>query len=380
MPILKFDIHVEKVIEIVLNVPTFAVCHQVVSYLLTKELEIVGDKEIHVSSETSGELKMMNAVLKRVPPNLAYSALAAALLSILNLPSEKFSIEVICAVVGSITALLGNHYDGCLLVNSLLNCKTIEYNKIDFILLSRLVFECITLMVPATLIHAIVLRQSRAKVKKMGSDDMDMGMMIDHAALEELSVGLLRVKKIVLSWYLSSQTRIAEEKKREREDKLHKNGNFIPELDEPNFSSVLDGEMSFSVHKTEDAFMDILTCLLFLNEPGSKQVEFLLQAGSSNYPSETEELSEEKKIRIQACMAYGCHIDNNIFRIVINSVVSNQGPIDAHDAISLIELILFVCKENKKSAIISVDDCDIIWDLYKLSKYTPNVSKSNIPE
>ena len=232
-------------------------------------------------------------------------------------------------------------------------------------------------MVSPAVIDVILLGQTRGKTNKKATNAAGI---VDNAALEKLSESLLAVKKVILSWFLSSKTKIAKQKKLERETKLCKTEDCTPKLDAPDFSSVLDGETTLSdQHRPNGTFIDILMCLLFLYKPDSEQIKFLLQAGSNSNSCEAGSLSEEKKIRIQACMSYGCHIDNAVFHIIINSVVSNDGPLDARDAICLIEQMLYQCKDSVKVSIL-VNDCDVIWDLYKITKYIPNVSDSSIPE
>jgi hypothetical protein len=344
----------------------------VILYFLTEELKIANDKEMQVSLEVSGELKMLEAILMSITPSLAYSGLASALLSILDeedeeINSRSLSIEAICRVVGSISSLLGEHYDGYLLVDAMLSRSNVKMKKADFFLISRLVFECITLMVPTEIVNSMILQQSRMKTNRNLSNGI---ATCNHDDLGVLSSKLLDVKKVVLSWCLNRCTDIFEKKQSEKNSKQ--------KLNEPDFSSILDGETAITEEdESKGTLSNIMKCLLFLTKSNSEQIFALLRAELTNgHDYEAETLTEEKTFRIQACMKYGCDIDNDVFRIIVKSVISGKGPMNAKDAICLIEQMLNNCIDNEKAAFL-VDDCDVIWDLYKLTEYTPRIPQSS---
>ena len=370
----QFNIHVEKVIQIVRNVPTSTVCHQVTLHLLTEELKNANDKEMKISSDISAELRMLETLLTSLVPKLAYSGLASALLSTLyednkQMISNQFSVEAICGLIGSITSLLGNRYDGYSMVDEILNCEVVKSKKLDFSLISRLVFECMILMVPKTAVNSIILSQSRVKTNRNISYELDT---FEHEDLDKFASKLLAVRKVVLRWCLSSYSKNRKEKKLMRNNRI--------ELNEPRFSSVLDGETTITRGSDPKVtFVDIIRCLLFLTRPDSEHIYSMLRFGSSSgLDSEIGALSEESMLRIQLCMRYGCNIDNNTFLIITKSAISHNGPISALEAISLMEEILNQSRENKEASFL-VDDCNIIWEMYKLAEYKPNIPESTIP-
>ncbi len=370
---LKFNIHVEKVIEIVQNVPTAAICHQVVFHLLNEELKIASDEEIQMSTDISSELKMLQAVLTSITPNLAYGSLASALLSIItedDAYQTKQNIITLCGVLESIANLLGDHYDGYLLVNAMMNHQICKNTKSDFFLIARLVFECITLMVPPSMVNTISHERSRSKGNNKILNEM---ILLEHQGLNTLPTKLLDIRKNILRWCLSSYNFFGKEKQTSEE-----NGSMKLKLNEPIFTSVLDGETNIvEENESGNSLFNAMKCLLFLTDPESPCMCSLLQLGLTNGGrSEPETLTEEKLSRIRVCMKYGSSVDNDVFKIIIQSVVSETSSISAQDAISLMEQLLNQCSKSDQASVL-VDDYDVIWDLYKLTEYKPRMPNTN---
>lgn len=368
---LQFDIHVEKVIDIVRKIPSQSVCHQVVLFLIKKQMNIVSDKELHISVEVPDNYWMMlKAVLISLSPSLAFNSLAFAYITILNeeikqSTSEYTNIEPILELVVLNGFQLGDFYDGCLLVESLFKYMNTQTHHVGTSLFSRLVLECILCMVPVIAMdNERLLQPPDAKIRCLKEpEDIDV-----CKATALFSWKLLKLRKMILSWYLNSQTK----SKNHHEDivaQYQDNGDRIELAEEPDFSSVLDGETIIQENSGPE---ETVMCLLFLYGPESKQMKRLIQVGHN---ISSFEFSSEKKLRLLACVKYGCYVDNSVFRIIIDSAV--EGYIGANNAISLLEQILNRCKYD--NAKIMVDECEVIWDLYKLTKYSPT-SKSNAPE
>ncbi len=370
---LKFDIHVEKVIDIVRKIPSQSVCDQVVLFLIKKQMNFVSDKELHISVEVPDNYCMMlKAVLISLSPSLAFNSLAFAYMTILNdeevkqSNSEYTNIEPILELVVLNGFQLGDFYDGCLLVESLFKYMDTQTHHVKTSLFSRLVLECILCMVPViALDNERLLQPLDAKIRCLKEpEDIDV-----CKATTLFSWKLLKLRKMILSWYLNSQT-----KSNNRHENIiaqyKDNGDRIDLAEEPDFSSVLDGETIIQEKSGPD---ETVMCLLFLYGPESKQMIRLIQVGHN---ISSFEFSSEKKLRLLACMKYGCYVDRDIFRIIIDSAA--VGYISANNAIFLLEQILNRCKDNDNARIM-VDECDVIWDLYNLTKYTPT-SKPNTPE
>ena len=307
------------------------------------------------SSELSKELKMLDATLSSLPPTLIYQGLASAIFSILgekgeNINRVESNVDTICGVIGSVTALLGDSYDGYTFIDALLNCSQSVGQKVDFYVMSRIIFECVTAMVPNATVQSRLMMQSLRGTSQRNviSDQTYM----DLKNLESFSSKLLKVKKEILRWCLGTNMNVKEVAERDR-----KRGTKL-KLNKPDFGSILDGDTEATDSSHESALIKTLTNLIFLD--------------NSNQLSETE--SDEKLFRIKMCAEYGCDVDNDILQIITNSVTTGEGPLDAPDAIALIELIFKCCGRNKRSSFL-VDDCNVIWDLYKLTEYKPDLSQ-----
>ena len=81
-------------------------------------------------------------------------------------------------------------------------------------------------------------------------------------------------------------------------------------------------------------------------------------------------MSDEKSHQIQMCCDYGVDVDNEIMRMVFEAASAPLSAIDASSAVSLIEQLFFLCREGQK-AVVKINDCSIIWDLYNLTEYVP---------
>ena len=146
--------HVEKVMAIVINVPTLSVCNQVVGYLMLKEIKNLEDHEIQ-TPEISNELKMLDLVIKTSESDTMYKSVALSFLNILLSEKEEVSssITVICHLLRSIMQLLGHAFDGFALVEAIVNCNDQKNKLEDIRLISRLIFECVIMMVPTSSIQ-----------------------------------------------------------------------------------------------------------------------------------------------------------------------------------------------------------------------------------
>lgn len=318
---------------------------------------------------------MLQALFIALEPRLAYSALSSSLILLLYTETHnerKTHIDDICNLVRLIAASLDERYDGCFLVDSLLKCTDIKYNHQSLILLSRLIFECVLLMVPNSVVEEISLDQS--KFKSMAAK-LDQVNMMSKAVSNTLTKKLQTVKKSILSSYLLSGKWAFEITSSEISSSLDR-------IAEPDYNSILDCDTISHTTRPNGVFIDILMTLLFLYQPESKQVRFLLQTGLENRTGKAKAtpLPEELKTRIRVCMNCGCHIDNQVLETVIDSVLSKKAPMGANDAISLLEQILYHCREDANSSIL-VDDITTICSLFKLATYQPSIpTNSSIPE
>ena len=91
---------------------------------------------------------------------------------------------------------------------------------------------------------------------------------------------------------------------------------------------------------------------------------------------ERDVMSAERAHQIQICCDYGVDVDTDIMRLIFEAINAPSSAIDAPFGVSLIEHLFYLCREGQKS-VLKINDCNVIWDLYKLTEYTPNRSSSS---
>lgn len=356
--------HVEKVIAIVTNVPSLSVCNQVMSYFISKEIKNLEDDETQ-TPEISDELKMLELVIKTSDSNTMYKSLALSFLKILLLQEEEElspSIGVICHLLRSIIQLLGKAFDGFALVEAIVNCNDQKMIRLkDYRLISRLIFECVIMMVPTSSIQKVHKSSQHERECENGN------------GILKFSNKFLKVKKILLSWFLCSDFNVKG--KPNHQEKTEQSKGIAQILNEPDFDSILDGETT--VESNEGSLLDLLRCTIFLHQPDTLSMIDFINLGSQKENAMPQSPSEHIISRVQFCMNNGCGVDDKLLHIIIDS--SLDGQIDAKDAISLVEMILYNCR-GKNNTFFGLNDCDIIWDLYKLAQYTPKVNSEDVPK
>ena len=149
----------------------------------------------------------------------------------------------------------------------------------------------------------------------------------------------------------------------------------------PDYSSSLDGKSS-SWKISDDRLMKTLRCLLFLAKSDSEELLTFLMPSCSTQVISSGQLCHDLQRRVRICSEYGVNIDNETLWIILKSTMSVECAIDSSTTLSLIEQLMYHCR-NGQTAEILIDDSKILWEMYKLVEYFPvatseqKLSKSN---
>jgi len=383
----QFITQKENVTSIVKSVPTAAISSHLVSRLLSEELKGIDDKENQIVPDVSETLVMFRAVHTTLHPTLAYAALADfTLLSLNKVDSQSecnTRVKQLRNLIRRVVNVLGSRYDGFLLVKAMLERDWNEnaiYSGVVLHDVARLVFECVTLMIPPS--QSNVTAPSHRSISKSGRKGIgfrnERTLNSNQSSSQDaqlLSPKLLRVRKVILKWCLTYFTSHMNTKKNLNSRTLLKpvlTSNLAEGAGKPDYASVLDGEAKPDTPTSKNPsgilFMRTLRCLLFIEKTDSIE---LLSFLAPNLLSGMEEgvMSDDRAYRIQMCCDYGVDVDNEIMRLIFEAVNAPLSAIDASSAVSLIEHLFYLCRGHK--AVVKIDDCSIIWDLYSLTEYTP---------
>ena len=149
----QFIFQKENVTSIAKSIPTAAISSHLVSCLLTEELKSINDKDIQIVSES---LEMFRVVHTTLHSTLAYGAPADFMLLFLNKSNRSQSecnlrLIEFRNLLWRVVDALGSVYGGFLLVKAMLDRvwdKNGVHSDVKLHDVARIVFECVTLMIP----------------------------------------------------------------------------------------------------------------------------------------------------------------------------------------------------------------------------------------
>ena len=331
-------------IEIVRRVPTLEVCQQIVLHLLTEELNISEENNAIPSNEKSDKLEMLKAVLLAISPTLGHNAVASSLLKLLHNTGSEIDKQwprtlSLCNLLRTvIPTVLKKWYDGRLMLKFLLADRS-SSSDIRLETIARVVFECVLLTIPKSLIDTESDR----------SDNLNQ-------VREMLARTLLDMKKLILGWFLRCF---------KVHDKIKENQFKTRKPNAPAFESILDSEAKDNLL---DPNVRILYCILFLMPSNSFDFFRFLHPSFEKNIDECSLISDETKALSSICIRYGHDIDGEMLRMITKSARKRNGNIGHVTAIALIERLLFNCREGAGGSILSAD-AEIIWDMYALAEH-----------
>jgi len=334
------------------------------SKLLPAVSKSVGSLEL----SSSDELKMVVAIHRVMPPQISYDALAAMLLSLLIQQKEDENGEIsarqrgqwlnkVRAVIRALAVEIAPDFDGCALMRSFLSfdvsgascASRDEEDK------ARLMFQCVTM-------HASLLAQTETEGTK-SRQPTENGW--SPSTKTKVRTSLFSARKSLLSWCCVDYGPHCASQLENRRRPLSGESLDLAGAGAPNFHSCLG-----SSHGEEKipSWLNIMRCLLFLEEADSSLMKQFVQPEGYSLEDENELVQELARIRL--CCDYGAGVNDEMIWIVIRASTSSRGALPPRVAIELLENLFECCAESRAGSL-SVNDPTIVWELYGLVEYTP---------
>lgn len=332
------QIHFDNVMKLVQRIPTLAVAKQMFLYALNDKLKSVEDENTSKDSGNDGSFDLLKGVFKIVPVEVSHHALAYSIVYILhrwgheNSSLDDDRVFHLCLLLDQIVLFFGDKYDGIALISRMLSENSLEGLSISRKSISRVLFYAVLWVAPSTLLESCnennKLFQSNSLMQK-----------------------ILRIKKIILKWYLRSFSLGGEVN-----SILHRSKQPIV----PKFDSVLTGEMQ-AINYSDQT--DVLLCLMFVMDPNSEALKKLICNTDQAIGIEINDYSQ----RMRACIANGQLIDDELLHIFLTFANDKKYHVSGPDVLNVIEHMISACSHDY-GASMHIEDEKIIWDLLGLSK------------
>lgn len=344
---LQINAHIANITAIAKKIPVASVANHMYSKLLR---ELVTQNNVAVGADTD-QLKMIGAVHRAISPQVSYDALAAALLVLMvnqgrDAAHASFQadrdhlIKTLRNIIRALASHLGPLFEGCLLVDALLSfdVNTDSWSARDEEDKARLMFQCVTLSVTP-----FVVAQSN-------------GSNLSENDVFSIKESLHAARKLFLTWCCTEYGPHHSSK-----GPLRRSDYFSSVLGPP-----IDGGEGSS------PWLNTMRCLLFLEEAESLQMKRFMIPGTVTSGDDSD--WEQELPRIRLCCAYGGDLHNDLMWIVLQSA-SQSESIDSEMAIHLLEHLFKKCGQNRHGTL-NVDDPHLVWELYNLVQYNPDVPVS----
>jgi hypothetical protein len=332
---MQLNAHIDNVKAIAKRLPFYSVVNHIYSKLLGQWVSL------NTGSTNSDQLKMIGAIHRVISSNISYDAIAAAMLMLMvkveavdshaksSQRRERDHLTTkLRRFIRELATHLGSSFEGNLLVDALLSFQvsSASWSYQDEEDKARLMFQCVTLSVSS----------------------------LPTSDIQSLHETLCTARKKLLTWccseygpYFSSKSQL------KRLDYFHSGLGSLEKHDGKN---------------TFPPWLKIMRCVLFLETPDSPHMKrFWLPMENSN-----EDASdwEQELSRIKLCFKYGGDLQSDMLWIVLKSASIANG-IDAEMAIQILEHLLEKCGQSEQ-AVLTVNDPNIVWELYNLVLYTPD--------
>ena len=359
---------------------------------------------------TSTPLSILVHVYSSLSSNVAATALASALLGLLNAKEQSMrneqtieirspDIKTLLLLINKVSSNLGSKYNGYLFVNSILRehsngmnsmNKRKMYENIQPDDIAQLVYECAILVVPIP--PQISIGGSRPQQKMLMKKSEEQFSTLPEEEIAKTSSILLSIRKCMLKWSLvtflpfidsiedNDSMSIGGNEKRKKKSPKPLNQGVVIGAGEPNFNSVLDGEFEgspTSISENQAVFLRSVRCLLFLVRPESEILMKFLKRNKDADCHTRGYLTQEQRFRINFCCDYGADIDNEVLQIILQKI--NHKNIQNHPELflSLMEDLFYHCRHEEKAKL-RINDHNIVWNMYELSVYrSESVSRNS---
>lgn len=332
------QIHFDNIIKLVQRIPTLAVTKEMFLYALNDKLKSVEEENASIDSSNDDSFDLLKGILKIVPVEISHHALAYSILSILNRwGHENSSVDDnrvfhLCLLLDQVVLFFGDKYDGIALISRMLSENSLEGLSISRKSISRVLLYAVLWVAPTTLLE---------------SDNEDNKLLQSNSLMQKI----LRIKKIILKWYLRSFTLGGEVN-----SMLHRSKQPIV----PIFDSILTGEMQVVNYSDQT---DVLLCLMFVMDPNSEALKKLICNTDQAMGIEIKDYAK----RMRACIANGQLIDDELLHIFLTSANDKKYQVSGPDVLNVIEHMISACS-NDCGASVHIEDEKNIWELLGLSK------------
>jgi hypothetical protein len=299
----------------------------------------------------SDHLKMIGAVHGALPNKLSSEGIATSVLSLLINPPSHMSVgnnqlvHKLCSLIRAIADELGASFDGCQLLQSLLefDVASEKWTTADEENRARLMYQCVTLLVQSSRRGAV-------------ASDADILMLRNN---------LIRSRKLLLGWCCRDYAPLYRRSEKPANGRKKNQDEEIVGAGPADYNSILDGQGNSAV----PLGLKVMRCLLFMEDSTSPVLKNFLSPGGSSLELET--FWQEESKRIDQCCEHGTDLDDEMIWIVLQSTTPAAGDdMPSEVALALLEHLFEYCNGKRKSSL-HLTDPQLIWELYKVVEYLP---------
>lgn len=142
----------------------------------------------------------------------------------------------------------------------------------------------------------------------------------------------------------------------------------ISGLKQPDYHSVIASDLG-DVPK----WMEVMLCVLLIEEPTSLNMKKMMFPREPS-PADDAEWEDDLPI-LNCCCCYSDRVGADHVRSILCSTSATRG-IDSEMAIQMLEQLFYSCC-HKRQGILTIEDPDIVWELYGLVQYKPHRPVAN---
>ena len=300
---------------------------------------------------------MIGAFYTAFPKDISAEGIAASLLMLIRESagvasnedkgrvSRKKIVKHLKHLIQLVAQQLGAAFDACKLLESMMSYEVDDeaWTIDDEEDRSRLMFQCILLLVPAN---------------KHPSKGSRKAAALTDTEAEALQKKLSKARKLVLNWFCTRYGPYFNGSNPKGDDEI--GAGF------PVFRSVLGG---LEGNKLYPAWLKIARCLLFMETSESALMNQFVRTGGKAADEKDVALQDEK-YRIDRCYEYGGDFDDDMMWIVLKSASQDEGGIDSQIALTLLEHLFEGCNIHRRGCL-KLNDIMLAWELYSLVFYEP---------
>jgi Protein of unknown function (DUF3677) len=300
---------------------------------------------VSMAPANSDSLRMIGVIHRVTLPTTSYEAIAAAMLmllvrsgtpstTLLRYPQRDHLVRKLRSCIRALASSLGSSFDSRMLLDALVSFQVSSdsWSFADEEDKARLMIQCVTLA---------------------------MAPFVNNASSSENDVLAVRstlytLRKQLLTWCCTEYGPFFRSKTPLKRLDYFRNG--IAVLKDSGLRNQLPH------------WLKVVRCVLFLEAPESPYMKNFMIPSEEEIHEDSLDW-EQEILRLKVCFNSGGDIKDDLVWIVVKSAaISNN--IDAEMAIYIMEH-LFEKSGQLRNALFTVNDPNIVWDLYNLVQYTP---------